>query len=151
MKQLRKFLKLSGSDRHLLAITLILLGAMRLGLFFLTFRNLLKLLQKIDKQNVRFPFETHGSQISVGKIVWAVNVGTRYMPGGAKCLARALTTQFLMNRYGYSCELRIGVAKEKGGQLEAHAWIEYQGRVAIGNLPELSRFIPLPSLEGVKL
>ncbi|KAB8330904.1 lasso peptide biosynthesis B2 protein [Scytonema tolypothrichoides VB-61278] len=151
MKQLRNFLKLSGSDRYLLAITFILLGAIRLGLFFLAFRNLLKLLQKINKPNIRFPFEIQKSQISVGKIVWAVNVATRYMPGGAKCLARALTTHFFMNRYHYSSELRIGVAKEQGGQLEAHAWIEYEGRVAIGNLPDLSRFIPLPSLEGVKL
>ncbi|QDL09337.1 lasso peptide biosynthesis B2 protein [Brasilonema octagenarum UFV-E1] len=151
MKQLRNFLKLSGSDHSLLAITFILLGAIRLGLFFLAFRNLLKLLQKINQQNIRFPCSTQKSQISVGKIVWAVNVATRYTPGGAKCLARALTTQFLMNRYHYSSELRIGVAKEQGGQLEAHAWIEYQGWVAIGNLPDLSRFIPMPSLEGVKL
>jgi hypothetical protein len=151
MKRLRNFLKLSGSDRYFLAITFILLGAIRLGLFFLAFRNLLKLLQKINKQNIRFPFEIQKSQIYVGKIVWAVNVATRYMPGETKCLARALTTQFLMNRYHYSSELRIGVAKEQGGQLEAHAWIEYEGRVAIGNLPDLSRFIPLPSLEGVKL
>ncbi|ARV58397.1 hypothetical protein BZZ01_06880 [Nostocales cyanobacterium HT-58-2] len=151
MKQVRNFVKLSGDERNLLAIAFILLGAIRLGLFFLAFRNLLKLLQKVNQQNFRFPLETQQSQISVGKIVWAVNVVTRYMPGGAKCLARALTTQILMSRYGYSCELRIGVAKDKGGQLEAHAWIEYQGRIAIGNLADLSRFIPLPSLEGVKL
>ncbi|WP_017317180.1 lasso peptide biosynthesis B2 protein [Mastigocladopsis repens] len=151
MKQLHNYFKLSGGDRNLLAITFILLTAIRLGLFFLAFRNLLKLLQKISQQNFRFPFETHKSQISVGKIVWAVNVATRYMPRGAKCLARALTTQLLMSHYGYSSELRIGVAKKEGGQLEAHAWIEYQGRVALGYLPDLSRFIPLPSLEGVKL
>ncbi|MBW4630356.1 MAG: lasso peptide biosynthesis B2 protein [Iphinoe sp. HA4291-MV1] len=151
MKQLRNFLELSRSDRYLLAITFILLGAIRLGLFFLAFRNLLKLVQKVSKPTFRFPFETHESQISVGKIIWAVNVATRYMPGRAKCLARALTTQLLMSRYGYLCELRIGVAKEQGGKLEAHAWIEYQGQVAIGNMTDLSRFIPLPSFEGIKL
>ncbi|BAZ22557.1 hypothetical protein NIES4073_34420 [Kalymmatonema gypsitolerans NIES-4073] len=137
--------------RHLLfIITFILLAAIRLGLWLLPFRNLLKLLQKISKSNFLVPCEDK-SQISVSKIVWAVNAASRYMPGGVKCLARALTTQVLMSYHGHTPELRIGVAKGHEGKLEAHAWIEYQGRVAIGNLPDLSRFIPLPSLKGVKL
>jgi hypothetical protein len=73
------------------------------------------------------------------------------MPGGAKCLARALTTQVLLNRQGYLPDLRIGVAKATAGQLEAHAWIEYQGQVVMGHLNDLARYLPLPSLEGVKL
>ncbi|NET54236.1 MAG: lasso peptide biosynthesis B2 protein, partial [Merismopedia sp. SIO2A8] len=67
---------------------------------------------------------------------------------GVKCLARALTTQVFMSRQGYSPQLRIGVAKGEGGQLEAHAWVESQGQVVIGYLGNLSYFTPLPSLEG---
>ena len=137
-------------DRQLLAITFVLLAAIRLGLWLLPFRNLLKLLQKISKPDFLLSPEDK-SQISASKIVWAVNAASRYMPGGVKCLARALTAQVLMNYHGHTPELRIGVAKGEGGKLEAHAWIEYQGRVAIGYLPDLSRFIPLPSLQGVKL
>jgi hypothetical protein len=87
---------------------------------------------------------------SVRKIIWAVEISSRWMPGGAKCLARALTTQVLLNQCGYTPNLRIGVAKSVNGTLEAHAWIEYQGHVVMGNLRDLSRFIPLPSLEGFK-
>ncbi|GAB1545530.1 hypothetical protein NUACC21_82060 [Scytonema sp. NUACC21] len=123
---------------------------MRIGLWLLEFRILLKILKKINGAKFLIPIDPT-NLVSVGKIVWAVNVASRYMPFGVKCLARALTAQALMNRYGYSSELRIGVAKGEGGKLEAHAWIEYQGRVAIGNLIDLSRFTPLPSLEGVKL
>lgn len=90
------------------------------------------------------------TNVTVGKIIWTVNAASRYMPG-VKCLARALTTQVIMSRHGLSGQLRIGVAKTERGKLEAHAWVEYQGRVAIGNLQDLSRFIPLPSLEGVIL
>lgn len=160
MRRLRSFFKLNKGDwakprvlwgdRHLLTTTFILLVAVRLGLWLLSFRNLLKLLQKINKPNLILPFQDK-SQISTSKIVWAVNAASRYMPGGVKCLARALTAQVLMTYHGHTPELRIGVAKGEGGNLEAHAWIEYQGRVAIGNLKDLSRFIPLPSLEGVKL
>ncbi|MDF5728084.1 MAG: lasso peptide biosynthesis B2 protein [Rhizonema sp. PD38] len=150
MRQLRNFFRLTGSDVNLLAITFVLLGVIRLGLWLLPFRNLLKLQQKISNLDFYLPTSSK-SQISISKIVWAVNVATRYMPGGAKCLARALTTQVLMNSYGYHPELRIGVAKGEGGALEAHAWIEYQGQVAIGYITDLSRFIPLPSFEGARL
>ena len=69
------------------------------------------------------------------------------MPGNVKCLARALTTEVLMNRSGYTPELRIGIAQSKTGKLEAHAWIESQGKVLIGQLEDLTRFqiLPLPS------
>lgn len=73
------------------------------------------------------------------------------MPGGAKCLARALTTQVLMKHSGFSPELCIGVAKGEKGELKAHAWIKYQEYIVIGYLEDLSRYIQLPSLEGIKL
>jgi hypothetical protein len=143
MRLLFKFLKFDAGDRHLLIMTLILLAAMRLGLWLLPFRTLLKLLPRISGSQVT-------QQVSVGKISWAVKTVSRYIPG-VKCLARALTTQVLMNRNGHSCELRIGVAKGEKGILEAHAWIEHEGLIVMGYLADLSRFMPLPSLEGLKL
>ncbi|MCG6136157.1 MAG: lasso peptide biosynthesis B2 protein [Nostoc sp. LLA-1] len=149
MKRLRKFLRLSAGDRNFLIVTFFLLAAIRLGLVLIQFNQLLKLLTKISHSREPLPLPST-NQVSVGKIVWAVNKVTHYVPG-AKCLARALTTQVLMRRYGHSGELRLGVAKAETGKLEAHAWIESQGLVIIGNIPDLSRYMPLPSLEGVKL
>jgi hypothetical protein len=42
--------------------------------------------------------------------------------------------------------LRIGVAKGEAGKLEAHAWVESQGRIVIGGLRDLPYFTPLPPL-----
>jgi hypothetical protein len=148
MKQLRSFLEMSNRARVLLLAASILLTGVRLGLLLLPFRNLIKLVTRISEG---FLHSCFANKVSLGQIVWAVNVVTRYMPGGAKCLARALTTQVLMNWCGYKPELRIGVAKSETGNFEAHAWIEYQGRVVIGYLQDLPRFVPLPSLEGVKI
>jgi hypothetical protein len=146
MKKLRSFLRMDRSSFILLLLTLILLTAIRLGLWLLPFGNLFKLVTTISEDiNSKA-----ANRVTLSQIIWAVNVVTRYMPGGAKCLARALTTQVLMNWCGFKPEFRIGVAKSEIG-LEAHAWIEYQGRIAIGNLPDLERYIHLPSLEGVKL
>ena len=144
MKLLRKLWNLRKVDFYFLFVTFCLLGAIRLGLLLLEFRILLKIVNKISTIKLPLP------NTSLGKILWAVNVATRYMPGGAKCLARALTTQILMSHSGFSPELCIGVAKGESG-LEAHAWIKYQGYVVIGYLPDLPRYIQLPSLEGIKL
>lgn len=145
MKLLRKIWNLRKVNFYFLFVTFLLLGAIRLGLLLLEFRILLKIVNKLSTIKLPLP------NISLRKIVWALNVATRYMPGGAKCLARALTTQILMNHSGYPPELCIGVAKGESGELEAHAWIKYQGYVVIGYLPDLPRYIQLPSLEGIKL
>jgi len=146
MRLLRKLWNLRKVDFYFLFITLFLLEAIRLGLWLLEFRILLKIVNKLC--TIKFPF----SNATPRKIVWGVNIATRYSPGGAKCLARALTTQILMSRSGYVPELCIGVAKsESSGELEAHAWIKCQGYVVIGHLPDLPRYIQLPSLEGIKL
>jgi hypothetical protein len=82
----------------------------------------------------------------VQRVVWSVDVSCKLMPGTVKCLARALATKVLLTRRGYPCDLKIGVAKNSVAQLEAHAWIEVQGRVIIGQLQDLERFKPLPAL-----
>ena len=145
MKLLRKLWNLRKVNFYFLFVIYFLLGAIRLGLLLLEFRILLKIVNKLS--TIKFPLPN----ARLGQVVWGVNVATRYMPGGAKCLARALTTQILMSHSGFSPELCIGVAKGESGELEAHAWIKYQGYVVIGHLPDLPRYIQLPSLEGIKL
>lgn len=145
MKQVLKLLRLINKDRNLLINTFILLGLIKLGLWLLPFQTLRQILGSISQPNAKL------DQTSLSKIIWAVNVSTRYMPSGAKCLARALACQVLMTRRGYSPELRIGVAKSDEGKLEAHAWVESQGQVVIGYLKDLPRFTQLPSLPGNRL
>ena len=150
--KLGKLFQLSWCDLYLFFITFVLLGTIRLGLWLLPFHILLNILEKASQSNL--PFLTPdlpNPSLFLHKIVWSVNTATRNMPGGAKCLARALTAKFLMTRYGHFSELCIGVTKKNQGKIEAHAWIEYQGQVIIGFLPDLPRYIPLPSLKGVKL
>ena len=86
--------------------------------------------------------------ISVAAIVWCVTIAGYYTPGRAKCFVKALTTQLLLNRYGYAHQLHIGVALNQAHVLEAHAWIEYEDHIIMGDLPDLSRFKPL-STTGV--
>ncbi len=148
MKSLLKFIQLPAGDRILLLKTFILLGLIRLGLWLLPFQKLQGVLDHAGHSSAS---DTKASTIrcsTVNKIVWAVDIGSRLMPGNVKCLARALTTQVLMRRRGYTPDLKIGVAKDQQNCLEAHAWVELQGYVVIGLLPDLQRFVPMPSLNA---
>ncbi|HIK32152.1 MAG TPA: lasso peptide biosynthesis B2 protein [Oscillatoriales cyanobacterium M59_W2019_021] len=127
-------------DRQLLFNTFLFLCLVRLGLRFLPFRTLQKIVDRLSQAPPK-----HSEPLSIGKIVWAIETGTRYMPGGVKCLARALVAQTMMKQHGHPCELRIGVAKGETGELEAHAWVEHRGKVAIGYLSDLQRYVPMPS------
>lgn len=85
--------------------------------------------------------------VSPSQIVRAVESASRFVPGGANCLTRAVTTRMLMTRYGLDSTLRLGVAKASRGILEAHAWIEYRGAVLIGGRGS-DRFELLPDLDA---
>lgn len=129
-------------DRNLLIITFTLLTLIRLAMWLLPFRTLQSLVNRSSQ------ISSKQAKINIDTITWAVEISSRYMPGGVKCLARALTTQILMNWQGYSSQLRIGVAKENNATLAAHAWVEYQGQVIMGNLSDLERFTPLLSIDS---
>ncbi|AFZ26451.1 hypothetical protein Cylst_4359 [Cylindrospermum stagnale PCC 7417] len=141
MNNLSKLLGLDSQKRQLLISTFVLLLLVRLGLFLLSFKTLQKLLSSISNAKPKCQEKHH---ISIDKIIWAVEVSSHYMPG-VKCLARALTCQFFMSRHGYTSNLCIGVAKGEQGELKAHAWLENQGQVVIGNVTNLSNFSQLAS------
>ena len=144
MKRLIETIFFRPSDIWLGSKVFVLLGLVRLGLWLVTFSRLRRFLVSIAHR-ANFFYRCK----SIEKLIWAVNVSSRYMPGNVKCLARALTTEVLLDCNGYSSSLRIGVAKEKTGKLEAHAWIESQGRVLIGGLRDLKRYktLSLPLYE----
>ncbi len=145
MRVLRRLLEIGHADCYLLLSTFFCLTKVRLGLQLLSFRAIHQKLIKPYRASYPYPFSPLPS---VNKVVWAVNVSSRYMPGRVKCLARALTTQMVASRLGYGLDLHIGVTKASHGQLEAHAWVVYQGAVVIGDLPDIHRFVPLWSVSG---
>src|SRR4028118_2226284 len=146
MKRLHKFLSLTPSDRVLLINALLLLGAIRLGLKLLPLQTLRRLLARIAQ-----PIRTlqQAEKASVDKVAWAVIVASHYI-SGARCLVQALATQVLLERRGYPTQLRIGFTRGMGGQMSAHAWIESEGRVAIGGVANMAHYIlvPLSEVEG---
>lgn len=54
------------------------------------------------------------------------------LPGDSRCLTRSLVLMAILARRGIVTELVIGV--QTGEELEAHAWIEHQGRLLMPTL-----------------
>lgn len=79
---------------------------------------------------------------SADRVVWAVEAVGRAIPGMKNCLVQAVAAEAMLIRAGHPCELRIGVAKNGPDELIAHAWLESEGRVLIGEF-ELDRYTPL--------
>lgn len=139
MNRVRRFISLSAANRALLIRSYFLVMALRLALWLLPFRTLHRFL-------TGFAVPTGVAASSCGpspdRIAWAVSVTSRYVPA-ANCLPQALAVYTLMKRRGHTADMRIGVTKGKGDQLEAHAWIENEGRIVIGGSDSPSRFKPL--------
>jgi hypothetical protein len=134
MKNIRRFLHLSWTDRLLVIEAVVWLGAITLGLRVLPLLTLQRLLLKLAERRPRC--------MTTQRITWAVRTASHYVPK-AVCLPQALTAQFLLVQSGYDAELQIGAARSADGKLEAHAWVTSESGILIGNLSDLDRFVPL--------
>jgi hypothetical protein len=109
-------------------------AGVRLGLWLLPFRVLNRAVARLARPAralTRQPLE---------RVIWSVHVASRFVPR-ATCLTQSLAAQILLARRGYPAALRLGVARE-AGQFDAHAWLESNGRVVIGNA-DLWRYTPM--------
>ena len=82
------------------------------------------------------------------QIAWAVQRVSQRLPLSVACLARALAVQQMLGRRRLPSQLRIGVHRDDQGAFGAHAWVECDGDVLIGALPNLDEYSLLPTWPG---
>lgn len=134
---------LAPTDLRLLIQAGCLLTVVRLGLWFLPFPTLQRLLDAFGR--------THAAQrgvpaLPVEKIGWIVSAASRCIPR-ATCLTQALVAKTLLCRYGHTARMCIGVAMSHTNRLDAHAWVESNGQIIVGGSGSRSRYKPLSSPE----
>jgi hypothetical protein len=136
---IRRFMRLSPSERSLLKRVVLLLTAIRIGLFLVPFSLLRRVLlaAAIPRDIVHVPVE---------RLVWAVRVASRPVPA-ATCLTQSLALQFLLACSGRPSTVRIGVIKDGGSGFQAHAWVECAGQTLLDRPEEVARYTPLASWE----
>lgn len=137
LEAVRKFARLAPRDRAVLTRTVVTLALSRLVTWVLPFpvgRRLLVGKRRTDRQTVT------GDQIR-----WAMHHAQRVVPK-ATCLPQAVAAEALLTRGGLPAHLQIGVKKTSDGKITAHAWVESDGRIVVGDLRDLDAYTRLPTL-----
>ena len=137
LEVVRKFARLAPRDRAVLTRTIVTLGLSRLVTWILPFpfgRRLLVGKRRAERATIT------GDQIT-----WAMHHAQRVIPRST-CLPQAIAAEALLTRGGLPADLRIGVKKTPDGKLTAHAWVESNGRIVVGQLRDLDAYTRLPTL-----
>lgn len=127
----KKFYRLTWAERSLLVKAVCLLAAIRVALALIPLRALRDALAWRWRKGI---VQGHAAP-TLRQISWATQTAARYLPGST-CLVQGLTALRLGISAGYSLTMNIGAAKEVNGELKAHAWVEYQGRIILGAAQE---------------
>jgi hypothetical protein len=112
-----------------------LVCAVRLALWMVPFAKLRQGVAALAR-----PHSRRESGYSVDQLSWGVRAVSRYVPR-ASCLTQALVLHILLRREGLPSRIQVGVSKDSG-LFEAHAWVESQNRVVIGD-SGLQRYTPM--------
>jgi hypothetical protein len=95
-------------------------------------------LQRMLEFMARFSRRTPSSVADITRAIGAIS----RRAGGATCLVDASVAYTMLRRHGHHPRLRIGV-KRGESVLEAHAWVECNGTVVMGELPEMTGYAML--------
>jgi len=160
MTSWRRLRALDAADRRLLAETALLMVRVRAALWI---RPFAALRESLDRSRGSRRASFHDPD----RVAWAVAAIARRLPG-MTCLVQSLAAHVLLRRRGFRPELHIGVrvarpdvgagganavpdsgsrsvrrgVRGRGGAvpLDAHAWVECDGRVVTGEVDDLAEY-----------
>lgn len=143
MRRLIKLSRLPGPERRMVIQILALIALIRLLLWVLPFRTARALVSWMARQPAR---NVAGRSLSPEQLAAVIGRLSDHVPG-ATCLTQALVAEVVLRRAGYEPVVRVGVGRDERNVFRAHAWVECDGRVVIGQTDDFERFTPLPPLE----
>jgi hypothetical protein len=114
---------------------LVWVWAVRIALWLFSFRNVRRGVAFLTRKAVGTKAHPSAEHFSL-----AICTASRWVPK-ATCLTKAVALHILLRRAGLQSRIRIGVAKD-AGNFEAHAWVEHQEKVVIGDIG-LQRFVSI--------
>jgi hypothetical protein len=116
-----------------LARCLLVVAAIRLGLTLFSYNHVRRIVTRLDASR----------PASIGelrRVAWGVAAAARLVPH-AGCLTQALSGQYILARQGNASKIRIGIERETGTQLKAHAWLMSGNHIVLGG--SIDRFTHL--------
>lgn len=120
------FIKLSSRDKVVALESLFWVLLIRIMVWIFPFPSVQNRVQKI----ARHYDSNNKHSVTLSRIRIMITVAARYVPR-VTCLVQALAGYILFSKYGYHTSIKIGVLTENG-EFEAHAWLEQDGNVVLG-------------------
>lgn len=155
MSALGKLVRASWAERRALITAAVLLIVVRTALLTLPLRTVLRWTERLGRRGSKpgSAGESEGhrgvarrSDPRLRRMIWAIEImGNRLFPRNP-CLTQALVTQVLLRRAGLPADLRLGVGRETDATPRAHAWVESEGVIVIGQSEALKDYVTLPPL-----
>jgi hypothetical protein len=135
LRRIGKFCSLPVEEKKIFLRALFLLVYVRSSLQFKQFKNVIKdVSRKTAAQNF-----AQTKNILPSRVANLLNAAATIIPY-TTCLPKALAGSILFSSLGYQTKLHIGVAKETGSMLEAHAWLTLDDSVIVGYRSDLGRY-----------
>lgn len=122
--------RLSWRQWRLLAEAGGCLVAARLAVWFVPFRRLATGLG--DKMAESPAEDIEAQRAAAARIGWAVRALGRRLPWMSQCLVQAVAATWMLQRRRIPSTLYFGLAKDTGGELQAHAWVRSGTQVLTG-------------------
>lgn len=126
-------LSLSGPEMLFLCHCLLVVAAVRLGLTLFSYNRLRGIVTRLEAREC-------ASTGELRRVAWGVAAAARLVPR-ASCLTQALAGQYILARQGNASKIRIGIERDTGQQLKAHAWLISGNHVILGG--SIDKFVPL--------
>ena len=146
MRRLYKFLLLPTGEKVFFIKAVLLTMIVKFGLLIFPL-NIIRqftdyILQLLPKHQIK--------RLSTEKISWAVSTAGGYLLGAKNCLSQALVAQILLKQNGYPANLNFGASKDNEIKLEAHAWVESEGKIIVGEAT-IKDYTPLLTIKEKNL
>jgi hypothetical protein len=90
-----------------------------------------KILRELQDERIQLDDDTRG-EVDLLRLSWAIGAAAARVPWRSDCLLQAMAADRWLRRCGMQPEFFVGVAKDPGGQLEAHAWLRCGGAMVTG-------------------
>jgi hypothetical protein len=138
----RRFWRLTGSERAVVLEAAAGLGITWVGLRLAGFRRWKIIVDRVARMRAsNSPASCDAKDIAEPEIARLASSTAHSLPFRSNCLEQSLVLWWLLTRRGIPVDLKIGARKE-ADRFEAHAWVEFEGRIIGSPGEEHLHFVP---------
>ncbi len=135
----RRARRLPVSSWTTLARVLPLLVIVRIALWSLPYRVVTRLFDSsVCTAGARTKESPRRTVALLRTVAWA----GRNLLADRPCLTQAIACRWLLARRGHHADLKLGVRREEGGGIMAHAWLEMDGKIILGGWDSADVYVP---------